>query len=300
METVAIVGVGLIGGSFGLALKKAGFAGKILGVSAPGTLEKALERGAIDQGLPLEQALQHADLVYLSQPISRILETLASIEPWLRPGSLVTDAGSTKAKIVGQAQRSIRQTQFLGGHPLAGKERRGVQEADPDLFLGRTYVLTPGDPSELETAPAREFIQWVKAIGAVPLSLSPQEHDRIVSLTSHLPQLLASALASTLAGRLGPAEHLQVAGPGLRDTIRLASSPYDIWGDILKTNTCEIEAALAAYIAKLEDLRAHLCSERMRQEFQIANEFASRLKQQHTCESTAQVRSTPSLEESTG
>lgn len=280
METVAIVGVGLIGGSFGLALKQAGFAGKIVGVSAPGTLERALERGAIDEGLPLEQALRRADLVYLSQPIGRILETLASLEPWLRPGSLVTDAGSTKGQIVEQGRRSIRRSQFLGGHPLAGKEKRGVQEADADLFQGRTYVLTPGDPSELETAPAREFIHWAKAIGAVPLSLSPEEHDRIVALTSHLPQLLATALASTLAGRLGPAEHLQVAGPGLRDTIRLAGSPYEIWGDILRTNAGEIEAALAAYIGKLEDLRSHLSSERMGQEFHQANEFANRLKQQ--------------------
>lgn len=280
METVAIVGVGLIGGSFGLALKQAGFAGKIVGVSAAGTLERALERGAIDEGQPLEQALRRAELVYLSQPIGRILETLASLEPWLRPGSLVTDAGSTKGQIVEQGRRCIRRSQFLGGHPLAGKEKRGVQEADADLFQGRTYVLTPGGPSELETAPAREFMHWVKAIGAVPLSLSPEEHDRIVALTSHLPQLLATALASTLAGRLGPAEHLQVAGPGLRDTIRLAGSPYEIWGDILRTNAGEIEAALAAYIGKLEDLRSHLCSERMGQEFHQANEFANRLKQQ--------------------
>jgi prephenate dehydrogenase len=139
-------------------------------------------------------------------------------------------------------------------------------------------VLTPVDRSELETAPAREFIGWVKAIGAVPLSLSAEEHDRIVSLTSHLPQLASTALAATLAERLGAEEQLQVAGPGLRDAIRLATSPYEVWGDILKTNTGEIEEALGAYIAKLVTLRGELCSERMREEFRVAGEFASRLK----------------------
>ncbi|MGC9971400.1 MAG: prephenate dehydrogenase/arogenate dehydrogenase family protein [Bryobacteraceae bacterium] len=279
MDTVTIVGVGLIGGSFGLALRKAGFRGRLIGVSSPGAIRDALERGAIDEALPLAEGVARADLVYLAQPIRRILETLAALDPWLRPGSLVTDAGSTKARIVEQGRQNIRRGQFLGGHPMAGKEKRGAAEADPGLFAGRTYVLTPSAPEELETPAAREFLGWLRAIGAVTIALEPQEHDRVVARTSHLPQLLSTALAMTLVGQLESADHLQVAGPGLADTLRLAASSYEIWGDILATNTAQIDAALAAFIAQIEELRAGLGSERTEDAFRAANDFAARLKQ---------------------
>jgi prephenate dehydrogenase len=278
METVAIVGVGLIGGSFGLALRKAGFQGKIVGVSSPKTIQAALAHGSIDEALPLEEAVPRADLVYLSQPIVRILETLDLIGPLLADGALVTDAGSTKAMIVNAASRAIRRGQFLGGHPMAGKEKRGVEEAEADLFAERTYVLTPSDPADLETPAARTFIDWVRRIGAVPVVLAPAQHDRIVSYTSHLPQLASTALAATLAEHIQDGEHLRVAGPGLTDSTRLALSAYEIWGDILATNASEIERALASYIAKLEKMRTHLSDERMRREFDLAAHFASRLR----------------------
>jgi prephenate dehydrogenase len=278
MDTVTIVGVGLIGGSFGLALRKAGFRGRLIGVSSPGAIRDALERGAIDEALPLADGVAQADLVYLAQPIRRILETLATLDPWLRPGSLVTDAGSTKARIVEQGRQSIRRGQFLGGHPMAGKEKRGAAEADADLFAGRTYVLTPSAPAELETPAAREFLGWLRAIGAVTITLKPPEHDRVVARTSHLPQLLSTALAMTLVGQLESADHLLVAGPGLAGTLRLAASSYEIWGDILATNTAQIDAALAAFIAQIEELRASLGSERTEDAFRAANDFAARLK----------------------
>lgn len=278
METVAIVGVGLIGASFGLALNKAGFRGRILGVSSAPALEAALARGAIHEAQPLERAVGEADLVYLSQPIGRILETLGAIGPLVQPQCLVTDAGSTKTRIVGRARQTMRRGQFLGGHPMAGKEKRGAGEADPDLFSGRTYVLTPARPEELETPAAREFLRWLEAIGAAPVTMAPEEHDRVVAYTSHLPQLLSTALASTLAGRLGRIGELQVAGPGLADATRLAASSYEIWGDILKTNPDAIAAALDAFLAKLEHLRANLSSDAARTEFEAANEFAQRLK----------------------
>ena len=278
MDTVTIVGVGLIGGSFGLALRKAGFRGRLIGVSSPGAIRDALERGAIDQALPLAEGVAQADLVYLAQPIRRIIQTLATLDPWLRPGSLVTDAGSTKAMIVEQGRQSIHRGQFLGGHPMAGKEKRGAAEADAGLFVGRTYVLTPSTPEELETATALEFLDWLQAIGAVTITLQPREHDRVVARTSHLPQLLSTALAVTLVGQLESADHLLVAGPGLADTLRLAGSSYEIWGDILATNTTEIDAALAAFIAEIEELRASLGSERTEDAFRVANAFAARLK----------------------
>ncbi|MBM3748140.1 MAG: prephenate dehydrogenase [Acidobacteria bacterium] len=278
-DTVAIVGVGLIGGSFGLALKKAGFTGRILGVSSAPALEAALARGAIDEGLPLEEAVPRADLVYLSQPIHRILETIERLDPLLRPGALVSDAGSTKARIVEQGRRSIRRGQFLGGHPMAGKETRGAAEADAGLFSGRTYVLTPSDPAELETAAAREFLRWLTAIGAVPVTLGPAGHDRIVACTSHLPQLLSTALAAMLGERLAAPDDLRVAGPGLADMTRLAASPYEVWGDILDTNRATIEAALDACIAELSSLRNALGAQGAQEVFQRANQFAARLRQ---------------------
>lgn len=279
MDTVTIVGVGLIGGSFGLALRKAGFRGRLIGVSSPGAIRDALERGAIDEALPLAEGVAQADLVYLAQPIRRILETLATLDPYLRPGSLVTDAGSTKARIVEQGRQSIRRGQFLGGHPMAGKEKRGAAEADADLFAGRTYVLTPSAPDELETPAALEFLSWLRAIGALTVTLQPQDHDRVVARTSHLPQLLSTALALTLAGQIESADHLQVAGPGLAGTLRLAASSYKIWGDILATNTTEVDSALAAFISQIEALRASLGTGRTEEAFRVANDFAARLKQ---------------------
>lgn len=280
MTTVAIVGVGLIGGSFALALRKAGHRGRILGVSSPRTIEQALALGVIDEGLSLEEAVSRCDLVYLAQPIERILETLGLIDHLLCPGCLVTDAGSTKARIVDLGRRAISRGQFLGGHPMAGKEVRGVENADPDLFAGRVYALTPSDPSELDTPAARSFIDWIRRIGAVPVTMSPAEHDRTVAHTSHLPQLASTALASVLAERLDPQRGFEVAGPGLADATRLALGPYEIWRDILRTNAAEIEQALGAYIAKLEALRAHLKDDQMRQEFETAGKFAARLRGQ--------------------
>ena len=148
MKTVVIAGVGLIGGSFALALRKAGFTGRILGVSSPETIRKAVALGAIDRGAGLEEAVDSADLIYLAQPISRILEMLPRIGEFARPSALITDAGSTKSQIVDAAAHSIRGRQFLGGHPMAGKEARGVEAAEAGLFEGRTYILTPRDPGE--------------------------------------------------------------------------------------------------------------------------------------------------------
>jgi len=278
LETVAIVGVGLIGASFGLALKRAGFAGSILGVSSAPTLEEALARGAIDEGVPLADAVPQADLVYLAQPIHRILETLERLDPLLRPDALVTDAGSTKARIVEVGRSAIRRGQFLGGHPMAGKETRGAAEAEADLFAGHTYVLTPVDPAEVETLAAREFLGWLRAIGAVPVVLSSEEHDRVVAYTSHLPQMLSTALAAMLAERLAAADDLRVAGPGLADMTRLAASPYEVWGDIIDTNQPAVQAALDALIAELSSLRSALGAQGPQEVFQRANQFAARLK----------------------
>jgi prephenate dehydrogenase len=263
---VSIVGVGLIGGSFALALRAAGFRGRIIGVSSAPAIQAALQHGVIDEALPLPEAAGVSDLIYLAQPIERILQTLDVLDEHVRPGTLITDAGSTKCAIVERAGKTIRRGRFIGGHPMAGKESRGVEKADAELFRDRPYVLT-GHDAELE--------KWITAIGARLVVLTAEEHDRLVALTSHLPQLISTALASTIGAE---EEAAKVAGPAAIDLTRLALSPYDIWRDIFKTNSGPIDAALGAFINRLETLRADLCRAEMEQEFSRAAEAARTLR----------------------
>ena len=274
MNSVAIIGTGLIGASFGLALRKSGFSGSILGVSSDRALAEALSVHAIDRGVPLADAVPEACLIFLSQPIGRIIDTVRHLDPLVRPDALVTDAGSTKCEIVDIARRRLTRCQFLGGHPMAGKEKRGASAAGPDLFRDHPWALTPDDPSELETAPAREFRTWLARIGARPIVLDADEHDRIVSLTSHLPQLASTALASLLS----ECAHADLSGSGLLDMTRLALSSYDLWRDILATNADHIDRALSRYIQKLEHLRENLRTRQLQDEFTRAAALATRLR----------------------
>ena len=278
MQNVVIVGTGLIGSSFGLALRKAGFTGAITGVSSPGAIADALAAGAIDRGASLEAAVPDADVVFLSQTIGRILDTLRHLDPLLRPGTLVTDAGSTKCSIVDLAREKVTRGQFLGGHPMAGKETRGAAAADPDLFRGRTWILTPDEASELHTSAALEFRMWLQRIGARVLILDADEHDRVVSLTSHLAQLASTALAATVSDNLGEAPRLNAAGPGLEDMTRLAMGSYEIWRDILATNSDHIERSLSLYIQKLEHIRENLRTRQLQEEFERGGALAARMR----------------------
>ena len=278
VRSVAIVGTGLIGASFGLALRRAGFDGTIVGVSSERALAEALAAGAIDRGAPLEEAAGQADLVFLSQSIGRILDTIRHLDPFLRPGTLVTDAGSTKTEIVDLARQFVRRGQFLGGHPMAGKETRGALAADADLFRGRTWILTPDTPEELHTSGALEFRMLLSRIGARVRVLDADEHDRVVSLTSHLAQLASTALAATVSDKLGPAPRLDAAGPGLEDMTRLALGSYELWRDILATNSDHIDRALSVYIQKLEHLRENLRTRQLQEEFERGAALAARLR----------------------
>jgi prephenate dehydrogenase len=276
METVAIFGVGLIGGSFALAIRKAGFAGRIIGVSSDHTVRTALASHVIDEALPADVAAAQADLVYLAQPIHRIIDSLAELDAWVKPGALITDAGSTKQAIVERAHRVISRARFLGGHPMAGRERRGVEAAEADLFQGRPYVLTPRSVSELEHPAVREFLSWIPRIGSFPVILTPEDHDRTVAFTSHLPQLASTALAAALDGR--PEPRTGVYGPALADSTRLALSSFDIWGDIFDTNRHQIIVALESYIAKLQEFRDHFDGDAMRRHFDAAAHLAAQVR----------------------
>jgi len=236
-------------------------------------------RGVIDKGVTLEEALSVTDLVYLAQPIHGILQTLEKIESFDRVGILYTDAGSTKTSIIRNAQKFVKKGKFLGGHPMAGKESRGVENADADLFRGRTYVLTPEQAEDLDTPVTSVFLKWLERIGANVKLLSPEQHDRIVALTSHLPQLLSTALAATVDEQIdSDRDALEVSGSGLRDMTRLALSSFDIWHDILVTNQAEIDHALVLYIDKLERIRQNLTNLQLCEEFTVAADVARRLR----------------------
>jgi prephenate dehydrogenase len=245
MRTVVIVGTGLLGSSFGLAVKRAGLFDWVVGVSSPKVVEKAIEVGAVDVSMHLEEALPTADLVLLAQPVRRILSLIERIDPVLRPGTLVTDVGSTKSEICAAGAKFVTRGRFVGGHPMAGREVRGPEGASADLFAGRPWVLTE---------PVEELVAMVEAVGGRPVFLGPAEHDRMVALSSHLPQLLSTALAAYLEAK----DVRQVAGPGLMDMTRLALSSYELWEDILVTNAGNVDAALAGLIAELEGLRRAL------------------------------------------
>jgi prephenate dehydrogenase len=248
LQSVAIVGVGLIGGSFALALRRAGFGGEIWGVSSALTIEKALEKQIIDRGLTLEAAAR-ADLVFLATPIGTILESLPHLQRCAGPNTLITDAGSTKRQIAERA-RGLR---FLGGHPMAGKETSGLEQAEPGLFDGRPWILTPEGP-----VPdwADQLADLLTGIGARVHWMSPPEHDRWVAACSHLPQLTSTALALALS-RFQDAPSVP-SGPGLRDMLRLAESPWDLWRDILATNADEVKPMLDRCIEELGILRETL------------------------------------------
>ncbi len=276
MESVAIVGVGLIGGSFGLALRQAGFRGPITGVSSPRTIEAAVARGAVDRGEDLETAVPQADLVYLSGPIRHILEILPRLARLLKPGALVTDAGSTKSAIVETARRSLPEGVFLGGHPMAGKESSGVASAEAELFRGRPYLVTPLQQSGLSYSHVPVFLSWLERIGAIVHTLSPADHDRLVARISHLPQIVSTVLAASLEHNGAPRS--EAAGPGIVDMTRLALSPYHLWEDIFATNREEIEAALSAFAEELGAFREAFGKDRTGEFFGRAATFASGIR----------------------
>jgi len=275
IKSVSIVGVGLIGGSFALALRAAGFNGEITGVSSPPAIEAGIAIGAIARGVSLEEAAATADLLYLAQPVSHILQTIEKLSSIAKRDCLITDAGSAKSEIARKASECLSRSFFLGGHPMAGKEQRGAEAAEADLFRGRPYVLCPTRAER--SAFEEDFRAWLARIGADVLEMSPEVHDSTVALTSHLPQLLSTALAETLAKSENP--HLtKVFGPGLIDMTRLALSSPDLWLSILTTNKASVSAALDAFVEVLTDIRDTLDTENLRAHFQTASEYSSKLR----------------------
>jgi len=272
--TIAVVGVGLIGGSLGLALKRSGIGRQVVGISREETLRDALSLGAIDVGHPyeaLEEGLGGVDLAFLCTPISRALALLPDVLTAVPGGALVSDVGSTKREIVAVAAAHPREgVHFVGGHPMAGSEHRGVAASDPFLFENAIYVLTPAP--DVPERDCDRMSDLVRALGARPMRLDPGVHDRVAAAVSHLPQMMATALVG-LAGRLSETEGLplQMAAGGFRDLTRIASSPYDMWRDICQTNTDSIGEMIDLYVKALTDLRDLIGQESLSHEFAYAN-----------------------------
>ena len=272
--TIAIVGVGLIGGSLGLAFKRLGIGREIVGISRAETLTEARALNAIDTGYEyaaMDRGIKRADLAFLCSPISRILAQVPQVLTAAAPGCIVTDVGSTKAEIVACAERASRKgVHFIGGHPMAGSEKTGVGAGDPFLFENALYVLTParGVPDEIVDA----LVSLVQGLGARAMCMDAGVHDRVAAAVSHLPQLMATALVG-LVGRCNEADglSLQMAAGGFRDLTRIASSPYAMWRDICATNAGPIREMIDAYLAALVALREKVDREALAEDFDYAN-----------------------------
>jgi prephenate dehydrogenase len=250
-ESIAIVGLGLIGGSIALGVRERWPESRVFGVDSEAVLAHALGGGAIERGFESIGALPTTSLIVLAAPVRQNIELLQQIK---RP-AVATDVSGTKRDIVSAARALPPGTIFVGGHPLGGGERGGFAFARPDLFAGRPWIFTPDDDDATEAV--ERLSRFVTGLGARPCILSAEEHDRVMAYVSHLPQLVASALMEAVGAAAG-SDGLRMAGRGLVDTTRLASSPADVWRDICLTNADAIGDALDCLIARLTQLRGDL------------------------------------------
>lgn len=259
-EVLAILGTGLIGGSLGLAARKRGVAARVIGHDlAPEALEAALARGAVTEAADTPaDAVREATLVAVATPVGAIAGTFAAAAPGLAAGTVVTDVGSTKAGVVASVARIVPSgVHFIGGHPLAGSEKHGIEAADPALYEGCVWILTP--TASTDAGAYSRLVRFLGQLGARVLSLDPARHDELVALTSHLPQLIASTLmrfaAEMAAGEGGLP--LVVAG-GFRDMTRIAASSPDLWVDIVRENREALGEVLVRFEAALRRAAAYL------------------------------------------
>lgn len=279
------MGCGLIGGSFALGLRKHGFTGEIVGWDRAEFLPRVQERGAIDRGTTeLDDAVAGADLIYLATPVTVILELLPAVAMAAKPGALITDAGSTKVRICRLAEQALPEgVFFLGGHPGAGKEVGGIENASAELFQGAKYFVIretdeEADPS-LALGMTNAFLEWVRRLGAEPMWLDAETHDWAMAMVSHLPQLVSTALAATVWDETDEdGLPVSLAGAGFRDMTRLAASPYAIWRDICLTNGENLERALDRLSQTLERVRTQLRSKELHEEFERAHRTVALLQ----------------------
>jgi prephenate dehydrogenase len=285
-KQVTIIGTGLIGGSFGLALKKRRLAGHIIGCDRPAALARARDRGAIEAGaVNPADAVRGSDLVVLATPVLAILDLIDRLGPALPPRTLLTDVGSTKSQIVQHAAKALGRTagqRFLAGHPMAGKENSGVDFADPDLFEGAAWMFTPLPRQNVHAGLCSEFLICVEKLGARVAILNPADHDRFCAWISHLPQMISTALAATLVDEFGDdAPLLDIGGRALRELTRISGSPYSMWRDIAITNRENLGKALLKLEQRLAHIRENLDSKQLADEFERAHQLRKNSPRRH-------------------
>lgn len=260
IKKIAIFGVGLIGGSFALALKKSGAVGEVVGVGRRReTLVRAASLGIIDSHTDdIAQALAGADLVLIAAPVAQTASLLQAMAPHLQPDTVVTDAGSTKTDVVLAARAALGSKihQFVPGHPIAGREQNGPEAALSDLYVGKKIILTalPENPS---AAVDRVTDAWQRC-GALVHHLTAEEHDAVFAAVSHLPHVLAYALVADIAARPDAARLFQHAASGFRDFTRIAGSSPEMWRDIALANRTALLGELDAYMSQLNQIRTLL------------------------------------------
>lgn len=282
-ERISIIGVGLIGGSLGLALRRTGFSGEIVGVSRLETIEQAVAIGAVDRGVDyenLDDGVGTSDLVVVCSPIQHIIDILPKVMAAVPAGALVTDAGSTKRRIVEAASTGRDDAFFIGGHPMAGSEKSGVTAADPFLFQNAIYILVPDEriPQQLHHG----LRDLVRRIGARVFELSAETHDTVVAAISHLPQLLATCLVE-MVGQLDESSEeeafLALAAGGFRDMTRIASSPFaPVWRDICGTNADRIRHMVEQYKQTLSRIADQVGDDQGDQGLQQSFDYANRVR----------------------
>jgi len=276
IRQITIVGTGLIGGSFALAVRKRGFAGRIVGCDREGVLARAKASGVIDEGVvdPVE-AVRGSQLVVLATPVLAIVDLIARLAPGLPGGTLMTDVGSTKTAVAEQALQAFGKSagqRFLPGHPMAGKENSGVDQADADLFWNAVWFMTLLPGQNLKEGLIAEFAEWIEKIGARVTTLPAEEHDRLCAWISHVPQMISTALAAALVEEFGEdARLLPAGGRALREMTRIAGSPYSMWRDIAISNRGNLEDALLKVEQRLAHIRENLSTRGLAEEFELAH-----------------------------
>src|SRR6202142_2008905 len=275
---ITIVGTGLIGGSLALAFKKHRFAGRIIGCDHASVLERARNKAVID-GVHTNpaDAVRGSQIIILATPVSGIIDLIERLGPALPPKTLLTDVGSTKSAVLERAQTVFHKNtgvRFLAGHPMAGKEQAGVEFADPDLFQGAAWFVTPLPGQNVYDGLSGEYLEWVEKIGARIASMGAGEHDQLCAWISHMPQMISTALAVALVDEYGEdAPLLEAGGRALREMTRIASSPYSMWRDIALTNKTNIRAALLKLEQHLAHIRENLDTRELAMEFERAHQL---------------------------
>ncbi len=270
---VAIIGTGLMGGSFALAIRKHFPDIRIIGFDRASVLPEVQSRGAVHETTTdLATAVASADLIYVALPISSTMELLPEIARHAPPTALVTDTCSTKRAICKLAAQLFQSgALFLGGHPMSGREVKGIAGADAEILGDAKYILV-GDEKTQQEARAKSFVELLTSLGARPGWLDAETHDWAIAIISHLPQMSAVALAQVISAETDetglPAS---LAGPGARDSLRLAGSPYAMWRDIAVTNSDNISRALDRLAQAIDQLRTHLNSRELEEAFSEAN-----------------------------